>query len=228
MKFLLVIAHPDDEVLGAGASIHKWTQEGHEVEIAILCPEAQARSVRPEDDDIHSDTEASLKMLGVKKKYTGDFPNIEINSLPHIKIVQFIESAIMASEPDIIITHHLSDTNNDHLQTSLACQEAIRIFQRREDVKRIREVWFMEIPSSTEWKINSGFNGFNPNCFVEVGKEGIDAKIKALSMYRGVMRQYPHPRSVEYITSLATVRGSQWKLNYAEAFEVVMREYCAH
>lgn len=66
---------------------------------------------------------------------------------------------------------------------------------------------------------------FNPNCFVEVGKEGVDAKVKALSMYRGVMRPYPHPRSVEYIAGLAAVRGSQWGVNYAEAFEVVLREY---
>jgi hypothetical protein len=65
---------------------------------------------------------------------------------------------------------------------------------------------------------------FNPNCFVEVGKEGVDAKIKALGMYRGVMRPYPHPRSAEYIAGLAAVRGSQWGVNYAEAFEVVLRQ----
>ena len=60
---------------------------------------------------------------------------------------------------------------------------------------------------------------------VEVGKEGVDAKIKALGMYRGVMRPYPHPRSAEYITGLAAVRGGQWGVNYAEAFEVVQRAY---
>ena len=58
-----------------------------------------------------------------------------------------------------------------------------------------------------------------------VGKEGVDAKITALSMYRGVMRPYPPPRSAEYITGLAAVRGGQWGVNYAEAFEVVQREY---
>ena len=60
---------------------------------------------------------------------------------------------------------------------------------------------------------------------IDKGKEGVDAKIKALSMYRGVMRPYPHPRSAEYITGLAAVRGSQWGVNYAEAFEVAMRKY---
>ena len=83
----------------------------------------------------------------------------------------------------------------------------------------------MEVPSCTEWKINNSMKCFEPNCFVEVGKDGVDAKLKALSMYRGVMRPYPHPRSSEYISSLAAVRGGQWGLLYAEAFEVVLREY---
>ena len=80
----------------------------------------------------------------------------------------------------------------------------------------------MEVISSTEWSV-SGENKFEPNTFVEVGKEGVDAKIKAMHMYRGVMRPYPHPRSSEYIMSLAVVRGSQWGLDYAEAFEVVLK-----
>ena len=74
-------------------------------------------------------------------------------------------------------------------------------------------------------KINNAMDTFNPNCYVEVGKEGVDAKIKALSMYRGVMRPYPHPRSAEYITGLAAMRGGQWGCNYAEAFEIVLRKY---
>ncbi len=49
MKYLLVVAHPDDEVLGAGASIYKWTREGDTVDVAIMCTEAKARAFRPED-----------------------------------------------------------------------------------------------------------------------------------------------------------------------------------
>ena len=60
---------------------------------------------------------------------------------------------------------------------------------------------------------------------MEVGPDGVQAKIKALGMYRGVMRPYPHPRSEEYISGLAAVRGSQWGVNYAEGFEVVLRAY---
>lgn len=223
MKYLIVVAHPDDEVLGAGASIYKWVREGNVVDVAIMCTEAKARAFRPEDRELDDDMNASTTFLGVNRKFEATFPNIEMNTVPHLRLVQFIESAIKESEPDIVITHHPADTNNDHMQTSMACQEAVRIHQRRPEVKRIKELWYMEVPSCTEWAINSAMNLFQPNCYVEVGEEAIDAKIKALSMYRGVMRSYPHPRSAEYIRGLAAVRGGQWGLNYCESFEVVLR-----
>lgn len=223
MKYLIVVAHPDDEVLGAGASIYKWAQEGNAVDVAIMCTEAKARAFRPEDNELEEDMNASIRFLGVGRKFEASFPNIEMNTVPHLQLVQFIESAIRESEPDVVITHHPADTNNDHLQTSMACQEAVRLFQRRPEVKRIKEVWYMEVPSCSEWAINSAMNPFRPNCFVEVGEDAVDAKIKALGMYRGVMRPYPHPRSAEYIKGLAAVRGSQWGQKYSECFEVTLR-----
>ncbi len=225
MKYLIVVAHPDDEVLGAGASIFNWSKEGHEIDVCMMCTEAKARAFRPEDKELNDDLYASSKLLGIGKIYEGEFPNIEMNTVPHLQLVQFIEKAIAESEPDMVITHHPADTNNDHMQTSMACQEAIRLFQRRPEVKPLKEFWYMEVPSCTEWAINSAMQRFTPNCYVEVGTEGVDAKVKALSMYRGVMRPYPHPRSAEYIQGLAAHRGSQWGVNYAEAFEIVLRKY---
>ena len=199
--------------------------DGDGVDVCIMCTEAKARAFRPSDAELEGDTDAAVSFLGVKRKFEGTFPNIEMNTVSHLKLVQFIEAAIRESEPDVIITHHPADTNNDHLQTSMACQEAIRLFQRRPEVKRVREFWYMEVPSCTEWAVNAAMNLFRPNCYVEVGKDGVEAKCKALSMYRGVMRPYPHPRSAEFIEGLAAYRGGQWGMEFAEAFEVVLREY---
>ena len=223
MKYLLVVAHPDDEVLGAGASIYKWTHRGDIVDVCILCVEAKARAFRPDDNELEDDKNASNNFLGVNCLYEGTFPNIEMNTVPHLQLVQFIEKAIIGSQPDVIITHHPADTNNDHLHLSLACQEAVRLFQRRPAIKQIRELWYMEVPSCTGWALNTAFNRFQPNTFVEVGMDGVEAKVKALSMYRGVMRPYPHPRSVEAIEGLAAYRGCQSGCNFAEAFEVALR-----
>lgn len=223
MRYLLVVAHPDDETLGAGASMYKWTRNGDTVDVCIMCTEAKARAFRPEDNELDEDKIESNKFLGVNRIYEGTFPNIEMNTVPHLKLVQFIEQAIRESEPDVIITHHTADTNNDHLQTSMACQEAIRLFQRQPSAKPIKEFWYMEVGSASDWNVNSALNAFRPNIYVEIGKDGIDAKIKALSMYRGVMRPYPHPRSAEAMEGLAAWRGSQVGEVYAEAFECAMR-----
>ena len=223
MNYLLVVAQPDDEVLGAGATIKTLTESGHTVDLCIMCANADARAFRPSDEELNSDLNVSSKMLGIGKIYEGTFRNIRMNNVDHIELVQFVEKAIVESEPDVIITHHASDVNNDHLHTSLACQAAIRLFQRRNDIKPLKELWFMESLSATDWAVNSAMNRFNPNTYVEVGKERIDIKIKALATYRGVMRDFPHPRSTEVITGLAAMRGGESGCNYAEAFECVMR-----
>lgn len=223
MNYLIVVAHPDDEVLGAGATIKKLTQEGHTVDLCIMSALAEARAFRPSDGELNSDLYESSNMLGIGKVYEGSFKNIEMNNESHLHLVQFIEKAILESAPEVILTHHPADTNNDHMHTSMACQAAIRLFQRRSEVKPLREMWYMEVPSSTEWSVNTAMNRFQPNLFVEVGKERVDVKIAALNTYRGVMRPYPHPRSEEALIGLAAYRGAQSGCVYAEAFECAFR-----
>ena len=223
MSYLIVVAHPDDEVLGAGATIYKLAQAGHEVNVCIMSGEAEARKNRPKTDELQENIVSSMSILGVKRAITGDFPNIEFNIVSHLKLVQFIEKAIIETQADIIFTHHPADLNNDHLHTSLACQAAARLFQRRNDVKSLKELLFMEVLSSTEWGLNESMQKFIPNTFIEVGEGGVDKKIEALLQYRDVMRDYPHPRSNEAIRGLAAYRGAQAGIAYAEAFQCVFR-----
>ncbi|CAM3268156.1 PIG-L deacetylase family protein [Filibacter tadaridae] len=223
MTYLVVVAHPDDEVLGAGATMFKLAQEGHSVNVCILSGEVNARNYRPTIDELNVDVNNSMDILGVDKIIIGDFPNIAFNMVPHLKLVQFIENAMIETNADVVLTHYPADLNNDHLHTSLACQAAARLFQRRNDVPQLRELLFMEVPSSTEWGLNTAMNQFSPNTFFEVGEVSVDTKIEALAQYRGVMRDYPHPRSNEAIKGLAAYRGGQAGMVYAEAFESVFR-----
>ena len=219
MNILFVVAHPDDEVLGAGATIHKLVNEGHKVAVATMVSSAGARANL--SATLRDDQSKAFEIMGVQKAYSADFPNIRMNTVPHLKLVQFIESCIEDWKAESIYTHHPSDTNNDHVMTSYAAQAASRLFQRKSGVPALKQFIYMEVPSSTEWSFDSSSNRFSPNMFVEVGKDGVDVKIKALAAYAGVMRPYPHPRSEEAITGLAAYRGVQAGCNYAEAFESV-------
>lgn len=223
MKYLFVVAHPDDEVLGAGATIHKLTEKGNDVAVAIMSGHAAARANLSET--LSEDESSAMKIMGVKKVYHADFPNIKMNIVPHLEMVQFIEECIADWKAEALYTHHPSDTNIDHQETGRAVNAACRLFQRAEGLPKICQVAYMEVPSSTEWSINTAENFFKPNLFFEIGKDGVEIKINALSAYTGVMRPYPHPRSEEAIKGLAAYRGAQSGSDYAEAFELV---FCAN
>ncbi|MEG2138007.1 MAG: PIG-L family deacetylase, partial [Oscillospiraceae bacterium] len=117
MNYLIVVAHPDDEVLGAGATIYKIAHSGNKVDLCVMSAAADARAFRPEEQELTTDMESCSQLLGITKRFEENFPNIQFNTVPHLQLVQAIERAIVESEPDVIITHHPADTNNDHLHT---------------------------------------------------------------------------------------------------------------
>ena len=194
-------------------------QEGNKVAVAIMVSKAAAR--RDLSETLSMDEEEAMEILGVDKVYHADFPNIKMNTVPHLELVQFVESCIDDWKADAIVTHHPTDTNNDHVMTSYAAQAACRLFQRRPGVPQLKLFMYMETPSATEWSLDSSTKRFIPNYYVEIGKDGLEIKIKALQAYKGVMRPYPHPRSNEAYEGLAAYRGCQAGLKYAEAFEIV-------
>ena len=221
MRRLIIVAHPDDEVLGFGGAGSYYSQQGDKILPIILCGKVSARNKRPKTKQPLEDTINASKIISFQKPIIGDFPNLEMNAVPHIKLVKFIEENIKDFEPDFIYTHHPSDLNDDHVQVSKACMAASRLFQRNEKIKRIKGVYYMEILSSTEWSLNPS-NYFTPNYFVNI-ENTLIKKLDALNCYRDVMRKNPHPRSEECIKSLSIFRGSQSGYKNAEAFQVAFQ-----
>ena len=108
MNYLFVVAHPDDESDAAGGTIHKLIQEGNKVAVAIMVSKAAAR--RDLSETLSMDEEEAMEILGVDKVYHADFPNIKMNTVPHLELVQFVESCIDDWKADAIVTHHPTDT----------------------------------------------------------------------------------------------------------------------
>ena len=223
-KYLFVVAHPDDEVLGAGAFIYDAVKN-RDGEVAVLLFNTCDTTRYHEDfTRIVADLERSHACLGITKRYLHTYTDSNFHNADHRQMVKDIEEAIRDFQPDYVFTQHPGDVNTDHYWTAASCMEAFRLFQRgREKIKPIKGLFLMEVQSSTDWALNPAIEVFKPNTFIQVSTEAIDAKIKALAAYENVIRPIPHPRSEEALRALPVLRGAQAGVPLAEAFECVFR-----
>lgn len=216
---LIVVAHPDDEILGFGGTGASLANSGITVQPIILCGSVVSRFQRPEDHELMADISKASETVGFAPPVLGPFPNLRMNNVDHLDIVQYIEQQILQFEPTKIFTHHPGDLNDDHRQIALGCQAAARFFQRRTSIAALKALYYMEILSATDWSFSNAASAFAPTSYYEIG-DNINLKISALSHYRNVMRDFPHPRSSEVLRGLAAYRGGQSGLMYAEAFQL--------
>lgn len=215
MRYMFVVAHPDDEVLGAGGFINKAIKEGHEVCVVIL--NADYEKTRKEMFD---DIEKSHDVLGITNRALFSFKNMNFYNENHRDIVESVENEIRSFKPDYIFTHFESDLHSDHRITSMCVQQAARLWQRHSKGHKIKGLYFMEILSSTNWSDAE----FKPDTYVEISEEDVEAKIKALEVYQNVVREAPHPRSVECVKALSVLRGANIGYVHAEAFKTCWRD----
>lgn len=214
-SYLFVIAHSDDELLGAGATMKKLIDEGNKVYVACMSNAARTR-----EKSIPETMLATHKELGVEETFICNCQAMQFGNVDHFSLVGFIEDCIRKSDADIIFTHSDTDLHPDHRATNELVLEAFRLPQRGiENIKKIEAVYAIEVTCSSSWSLEP----FNADTYVEVTDEQIQEKIRLLKMYDFVIRDAPHPRSEENIKALATFRGCQSGYRYAEAFKTLFR-----
>lgn len=222
-KVLVIAAHPDDEVLGCGATIAKHSQIKDQVWVLILGEGITSRKNLKESQKnnllkrLNGDAQKADKILGVSRLILEHFADNKFDSVPLLEIIHKIEAVIDDCQPQMIYTHSKADVNIDHRRTL----EAVEAVIRPQPGSKIGQVLSFEIPSSTDW--NFVRNTFTPNHFVSIEEKFLNRKIKALQAYHSEIRLFPHPRSIKYLQALATIRGGQAGYNLAEAFEVILQ-----
>jgi len=216
-KILVIAPHADDEILGCGGTISKYSLFGYDVRVLIL---TDANKGAPElfskkyIINVREEAKKANKIIGTKKLYFEDLPALKLNQYPFYKISKTIENYIEKLKPEVILLPSGNDLHDDHKITFRATKVASRINKK----SSLKKILSYEVLSETEWNENE--KSFNPNYFVSLGGININSKIQAFLKYKSQNRKFPHPRSTEGILNLSKVRGSQVFMEHAEAFKV--------
>ena len=209
--------HADDEVLGCGGAISKYSKGGYLVYVLIL---TNAHEGAPE---IYSEKTMSLIrkeskkaniFIGTKKLFFENLPALSLERYPSYKISNIISKYISKLEPEVVFIPSPNDLHLDHKIIFNAAKVSLRINKK----SNLKKILSYEVLSETEWNENE--KSFNPNYFIRLNKTDINNKIKAFLKYKSQVKKFPHPRSKEAILNLSRIRGSQVFMKYAEAFKV--------
>ena len=222
-NFLIIAAHPDDEILGCGATAAKLINNGYKGSLIIV---SEGITSRDDQRNLSKRNKELKKLRQICKKannYLGisninflGLPDNRLDQIPLLQIIKLIEKIIDKNKPEIIFTHNSSDLNKDHQIVYEAAVTACRPLPK----SSVKKILSFEVLSSTNWAAASD-NKFEPNYFVEVDKF-IKKKLKALNFYKSEMRKYPHARSLRAVKALSEYRGSSVGLNYAESFKLII------
>jgi LmbE family N-acetylglucosaminyl deacetylase len=214
---LVVVAHPDDEVLGSGGTIARHAALGEKVYVLFLTDGVGARGGGADQAAVRrSAAETAAKILGSEQPRFLSFPDNRLDAVDRLDVVQAIEEATSKLRPSTIYTHHAGDLNVDHQICHLTVLTAFRPLPRAS----VRRILAMEVASSTEWSTPCISSAFIPNHFVDI-EDTLPRKAAALRAYAEEMRAFPHARSSEALEHLARWRGAHVGLRAAEAFMVI-------
>ncbi len=224
MKVLIVVSHPDDEVLGCGGIILKHISKGDQVYILILSDGETSRDQGVDLVKRESNARKVADMLGVTHLYLEKLPDNQCDAIPLLNVVKIVEGVVKKVQPSIVYTHNSYDLNIDHQIAFRAVLTACRP-QPNFFVKRILA---FEVLSSTEWQTKERSTLFCPTVYEDI-TDFIDKKIEVLKIYQDELREYPHPRSIEGVRVLAKYRGIESGYRFAEAFQLIreLKDYAS-
>lgn len=219
-NILILAPHPDDEVLGCGATMRKKVIEGNNVYVSVLTNAHKTDPHKYTLDKMLNIRNEALKahdVLGVKETYFEDFPAPALDQFPQYKISEYISGLIKKLDIGILYIPHRGDIHNDHK----VIYDAALVAARPNGTNKIRKILAYETLSETEWAHPFANDAFIPTHFEIIEEDIFEAKLAAMRCYASQLREFPSSRSLEALTSLAKLRGSTVNTHRAEAFMIV-------
>ncbi len=204
-NILAVGAHFDDIELGCGGSLAKHSIDGDKVFAYVATVSGftnhQSKSVR-KNSIARIEGISAMKVLGVKKLYTGKFKTlkVEFNDDLNIEILKLIEK----HKIDQVYCHWIDDVHHDHQAVGKSTLHASR------HVKRIllyRSNWYHSNKTLSE------------NFYIDISKTW-EIKRKAIEKHKSEMVR-TGKKWIDFFHNEALNAGQRIGVKYAEVFEVV-------
>ncbi|MDN3025494.1 PIG-L deacetylase family protein [Streptomyces sp. S.PB5] len=212
---LVLAAHPDDEVLGVGATLARHVREGDAVHAVVFAEGASSRYREGLAEELSKSARRAAQVLGLASLELWSLPDQRLDTLPLIEVVQRVETVVDGLRPDLVYTHFPGDVNTDHGVVARAAWTACRPYV----LPSLRRFAVFETPSSTEWGW-SAERPFSPSLYVDVTRT-LDDKLGAMSCYETELRDPPHPRSLHALRERAAYWGSRVGRPAVEPFQVL-------
>ena len=216
-KTMLVIApHPDDEILGAGGIISRFSKAGGEVYILTIA----AHKPPLFSEEIHQKTLSEARkahnFIGVKRSIFLDKAAVFLNEEKTSDFNSEIQKVINEIKPQIVLIPYF-DRHIDHR----VIFDAAMVTTRPVGIGReIQILAAYETLSETHWNAPHIEPNFTPNWVVDI-TANIDHKLKAFSYYESQVHKFPSPRSIEALKALSLFRGSQAGFAFGEGFHII-------
>jgi LmbE family N-acetylglucosaminyl deacetylase len=194
---LVVVAHPDDETLGAGGTIRKHTS--HRIPVDVHCMTGN----NPRNEEL----KAACGILGVRNLYLSERDDFAIDD----SLTNEVIGAILKSRPQIVITHSKDDYNENHIECTRLVEKATEWASHStifDNAHRVEKILHMEV------------NSLHPRPHIHVNiSDSYDASMQALLCHKSQI-----PKADGYYAKLydarTRLRGIQADCERAEAFTI--------
>ena len=215
-RVMIVAPHPDDETLGVGGTIAKYSAQGADIFILIVSGHLPPLYSRKDYDKTVHEAESAFKLLGVSQSEFLEIPATMINSKPLHQVNGRISKIINDFKPHIVFCPY-PDRHIDHRLIFDSVMVATRPVGIGRDIEILAAY---ETLSETHWNAPHIEPNFTPNWVVDITAQ-IEYKLDALSCYKSQISDFPGPRSIEAVEALAKFRGTQAGFGYGEGFHVI-------
>lgn len=215
-RTLVIAPHPDDEILGAGATMARLAAAGIDVYVAVV---TTGRAPHYSDDQVSAVRQEAARAhahIGVHETFWLDQPAAGLWETPHSVLNAAVQAVVRHIAPTTVLLPFVGDIHIDHQLCFLAGMVAARPHQEIYPPR----ILAYETLSETNWHAPYLTPAFVPNVFVQVD-DTIQIKLEAFRMFQSQVKAAPHERSPEAIAALATLRGATVHCTAAEAFVLV-------